>query len=327
MDLVRNIYPACLAFLLSLLLISCSKSPVAPEEPIDSTPTLIFNSGFEPGSEGVPGDAHQVIQGKDLSYATKNDWLADLNDHAKIGDFSIQYQGGDASERYALIIDDPTNPGNKVLKYWLDVPNVIENNVRIKGRIQANIYGNNNILEMSHSSRVYLHPDFDMLRSASATISWLTIYEYWNNPSWLGGPYPFRITVNINKTDEGPVSALYFGVHGQIKENEKWINQWEEVNTTIPVPIGEWYTAEISFREGNASTGRFTMSITTKNGSKSTVFDITNFTHHPNDPDPDGLSHFNPLKLYTSAGLLDSVKASGKTLQIYWDDFELKVNE
>jgi len=305
----------------------CNQGKVDPDEPIIATPTLIFNSGFEPGAIGLPVDAHQVIQGKDLSYSSKNDWLADLDEHPKIGGFTIQYQGGDASERYALIADDPTNSSNKVLKFWLDTPNVIENNVKTKARIQANIYDNNNIVEMSHSSKVYLHHDFNILKDAGPTIGWLTLYEYWNNPFWGDDPFPFRITVNINKTEEGPVDALYFQVHAQTKEGAIFVNQWEEVNTTIPVPIGEWYTTEISFKEGDKNNGRFKMTITKEGGTEMVVFDITNFTHHPQDPKPDGLSHFNPLKLYTSAALIDSVKAAGKTLQIYWDDFELKVNE
>jgi hypothetical protein len=40
-------------------------------------------------------------------------------------------------------------------------------------------------------------------------------------------------------------------------------------------------------------------------------------------PDPDGVSDFNPLKLYTSKGLIDYMHSRGKTLQIYWDDFKL----
>jgi hypothetical protein len=44
------------------------------------------------------------------------------------------------------------------------------------------------------------------------------------------------------------------------------------------------------------------------------------------DPAPDGVSDFNPMKLYTSRRLLEHMKSRGKTLQIYWDDFELWKN-
>ncbi len=316
-----------IAFWLLALLTGCQQKGIAPGNPGPPVPSLIFNSGFEPDTQGIPADAHELLQGKDNSLETLSDWQADLNEQAKIGDFNIQYQGGDATMRYARIIDDPTNPGNKVLWYWLNEANVFENNIAKKGRIQANIYGNTGITAMAHSSRVYLHPDFNYLKTVAPTIGWLTLYEYWNNPNWLGSPYPFRITVNLNKTAEGPVDALYFQVHGQQYANNRWQNIWEEVNTAVPVPIGEWYTTEIYFLEGDAGNGRFTMTITPANGTATTVFAITNYTHHPNDPAPDGLSHFNPLKLYTSASLIDSMRANGKTLQVYWDDFTLKVNE
>jgi len=53
------------------------------------------------------------------------------------------------------------------------------------------------------------------------------------------------------------------------------------------------------------------------------IFDLHKITHNTTDPDPDGVSDFNPLKLYTSKGLIDYMNSKGKTLQIYWDDFKL----
>jgi hypothetical protein len=38
---------------------------------------------------------------------------------------------------------------------------------------------------------------------------------------------------------------------------------------------------------------------------------------------PDGVGDFNPMKLYTSKGLIDYMKSQGKTLQIYRDDYKL----
>ena len=51
------------------------------------------------------------------------------------------------------------------------------------------------------------------------------------------------------------------------------------------------------------------------------------FTHNSKDPGPDGVSDFNPLKLYTSKSLIDFMRKNGKTLQIYWDDFKLWKNK
>jgi hypothetical protein len=45
------------------------------------------------------------------------------------------------------------------------------------------------------------------------------------------------------------------------------------------------------------------------------------------DPAPNGLTGYNPMKLYTSSALVSYVKSKGKTLQIYWDDFKLWKNK
>jgi hypothetical protein len=57
------------------------------------------------------------------------------------------------------------------------------------------------------------------------------------------------------------------------------------------------------------------------------VFDLTRVTHNSSDPAPDGVTEFNPLKLYTSKQLIDYMRSEGKTLQIYWDDFKLWKNK
>jgi len=45
------------------------------------------------------------------------------------------------------------------------------------------------------------------------------------------------------------------------------------------------------------------------------------------DTKPDGVTDFNPIKLYTSKPLIDYMRGQGKTLQIYWDDFKLWKNK
>jgi hypothetical protein len=51
------------------------------------------------------------------------------------------------------------------------------------------------------------------------------------------------------------------------------------------------------------------------------IFDIRNFTHHTQDPQPDGITLWNPMKLYTSWELTSFVRDQQKALQVYYDDF------
>ena len=298
-------------------------------------PELIFQSGFEPDSkiiskgEGVVtihSDAD--IMGVDHSIAPPNDWVKDFDHHPDIGNFQLQYQGGETSQRYARIIPEPGNPDNHVLHFWLDAPNVQGK----KGRIQANIYGGNGMKEFHQSTRIFLHEDFNTVRTYPEKIHWLTIAEYWNNITWdQSVPHGFRITLGTGKPVEGE-SDLYFILDAQdcqLFENgrQKYITLWAETNEKVKVPIGEWFTLEYYYKEGNDKTGHYHLAIIKEDGEKEVVFDLNKITHNTGDPNPEGVSDFNPLKLYTSKGLIDYMKSKGKTLQIYWDDFKFWQNK
>jgi len=290
---------------------------------------LIFQSGFEPGSTVVTKGSDADITGKDLSVEAPNDWTEDFDKHPEVGTFSLQYQGGDESQRYTKIIAEPGNPQNHVLHFWLNEPNVEGK----KGRIQANIYGGEKGLkEFYQSERIFLTEDFNTVRTFPNEIHWLTIAEFWNNITWSQSvPNRYRLTLGIGKPVKGE-SDLYFIVDGQDCQlfsdgSQRYTTLWSETNQNIKVPIGKWFILEYYYREGDSKTGRFWMSIQPEGGKREVVFDLTKVTHNSSDPNPDGVTEFNPLKLYTSKQLIDYMKSQGKTLQIYWDDFKLWKNK
>ena len=279
--------------------------------------------------------------GVDESLSSKSDWVTDLDDNPHIGNFNIQYQGGDSTMRYARIVREPAglrardhsagrrgNPENHVLHFWLDQPNVDNK----KGRIQANIYNNNGLREIYQSVRTFLHDDFNAVRAYPDKIHWLTIAEFWNNITWSQAvPYGFRITLGIGKPTRDE-SDLYFILDAEDCElfadgKQKYTTVWAEVNKTVNVPIGEWFTMDYYYKEGDRDNGRFYLSITKDGEKKEVVFDLKTITHHSQDRNPDGLGHFNPMKLYTSKDLISFMRRNGKTLQIYWDDFRLWKNK
>jgi hypothetical protein len=290
---------------------------------------LIFQSGFEPGSNVVAKGSDADIAGKDLSVDAPNDWVADFDNHTEVGNFNLQYQGGTESQRFARIIEEPGNPDNHVLHFWLNEANVEGK----KGRIQANIYGNAvGWKEFYQSVRIFLPEDFNTVRTYPEKISWLTIAEYWNNITWSQSvPNRFRITLGIGKPTAGD-GDLYFILDGQDCElfangSQKYTTLWDEINMNVKVPIGKWFTAEYYYREGDSKTGRYYMTIQPDGGEKVVVFDVHKVTHNSQDKNPDGVTDFNPLKLYTSKGLIDFMRSKDKTLQIYWDDFKLWKNK
>ena len=216
----------CVFFI--LLLITCCSACAQSEMQNLPEEELIFQSGFEPDSKVVARGSDADIEGIDKSFSTKNDWINDLDNHPDVGNFNLQYQGGDESQRYARIIEEPGNPANHVLQFWLNEPNVEGK----KGRIQANIYGNSvGWKEFYQSVRIFLPEDFNTVRTYPEKINWLTIAEYWNNITWSQSvPNRFRITLGIGKPVTGE-SDLYFILNGQdfeLLENgsQKYTTLW-----------------------------------------------------------------------------------------------------
>jgi hypothetical protein len=315
---VKNISSA---IALQLLLFSaCAQEKTVP----DTKGTLIFQSGFEPTSKVIPSGSDADITGIDHSLPDHNDWVTDLDNNPDIGNFSLQYQGGDSTQRFAKIIPEPGNTSNHVLQFWLNDANVEAS----KGRIQANLYGNRGMKEFYQSERVFLTNDFNTVRTFPDVINWLTIAEFWNNITWSQTiPYGFRITLGIGKPVKTE-SDLYFILDAQNCElfadgSQKYTTLWSATNQKQKIPIGQWFTLEYYYKEGNAENGRFWMTIQPDGEAKTTIFDLTAITHNSKDPNPDGVTDFNPLKLYTSKSLIDYMHSQGKNLQIYWDDFKL----
>lgn len=243
------------------------------------------------------------------------------------GKLTFTYGGGDGSERYARVVDEP-GQDNRVLKFWLKQANVRSNSGhRTKGRVQMNA-GNLKAREVRFSVRMYLHPDMADLRKMSKQMHWLTLSEWWNNADWVNKGHPFRVSLNLSKPTKQAGSALRFRASAQTlnKSNNKWNSPvWQAINQNIDVPFGQWVTLDYYFREGNRGEGRFYVSIKPDGGPARILFNVRDWTHHPGDASPDGLTHAHPVKLYAQKKAIDHVRNRGGTMQIYWDDLSFKL--
>ncbi|MDR6785550.1 hypothetical protein ABIE26_004260 [Pedobacter africanus] len=284
-------------------------------------PLLIFNSGFE-GTCAISALAAQTdqINGIDNQLSAPNNWQTDLA--PVFNNFFFSYEGGDTTMRYARIVPDPVNPGNKVLKLWLAEANALNFS---KGRVQANANNGNGVRELYQSVRMYLSSDFSAIKNWNQTLTWLTIFEFWNNNTWSTNPDPFRIKVDIVKPNATVGSKLNFRITGQTYDpgTDLFTDIWKQTNTTLDVPVGQWVTIDYYFKEGDAVNGRFYLAVTPDGGTKQVILDVNNCTHAPGALNPDGLKDLNPMKLYTSKTLIDYMISQGKVLQIYWDNFSL----
>ena len=136
--------------------------------------------------------------------------------------------------------------------------------------------------------------------------------------------FPFRVTLNIRKEAE-VFATLHFGAHAQYLDltTGTWVDVWDTVNLIDTIPLGEWITLEDYFFKGDENTGVHMAKITLADGSFYEIVNCENFTHHPDDPLPNGVSAFNPMKLYTSGGLFDGM--IDHCMCIYWDDYKLEI--
>lgn len=323
-------YTSCPAIFAVLFAASCLAQR---QNSIGGKPQLIFQSGFE-GSSRVVQDSNsddhgaymEYITGFDNTYREKSNWDKDWAATVRNGRMQIQYTGGNSAKRYAQVVPEPGNPANHVLKFWLNDSWPASENQE-KARIQANIYGiKNGFKEFYQSVRVFLTEDFTLLQNYPGSIRWLTLSEFWNNEWWVAGEKNgFRITLGIGKS-VAEKSALHFILEAEIT-GQKLVWRADPKSSNVAVPVGQWFTMDYYLKEGNAETGRFYLAITPDGGKKQVVYDMHNFTHATTDTSPNGVTGYNPAKLYTSKDVVAFVKAQGKTLQVYWDDFKLWKNK
>ena len=302
----------------------CSHSSSNPNSKDDDTKEeLVFQTGFEGTTQVIPyEDENDDIIGYERGLP-KSSW-DELKTNGGINLVFINYTGGDSTHRTARIIPEPGNSKNKVLRFQvLDSWGASER--QTKARVQVEFHKiTPGYKEFYQSMRVFLHEDFNALRSYPKRISWLTLSEFWNNEWWFADEkYGFRVTLGVGKPT-GETSDLIFILNA---EDAGMKEVWNGDNYDVKVPIGKWFTLDYYFKEGDNNTGRFYMTITPENGKKQVVFDIHNFTHFTKDPAPDGVTGYNPMKLYTSKEVVSFMKEQGKSLQIYWDDFKLWKNK
>lgn len=307
-----------------------SSSPVAAVE-------ALFHSGFAGTTRLAPPAGpyfhgprvqYEDLRGVDSSVPLPHDW-DQFGRHPNLGTFRIYYEGGDASQRSARILADEQHPSKKILRFWIGQPNVTiewSSGPEHKARVQAELYGNSDLREVYQSVRLRLCPTLSVLTDYPARISWLTLMEYWNQPFWdePQHAFPFRISLGLEKPSADLGGPLYFSAHAQTKIGEQTFNNlWHARDEAFPVRFGEWMTLEVYYKEGDRQTGRFYAAVTPEGGARQVLFDVHDTTHHPDNPAPRGLTHFNPMKLYTSAKLVEFVTRRGAAMQIDWADFSL----
>jgi len=277
----------------------------------------VIRSGFGAGVVGAP------------QFPNSWDRLLASSDERVGGYFEIQYQGGDTTQRYARLVPDPADADNQVLEFWLQDANVrLEDPnsdwFELRGRVQANFYENYNLDSYYQSVRLKLGPDFASMMAHAGTFNWLTLFEAWNGANWIAGEqFPFHIAVDLTKPDGASGARLHLQAQGRTYVPGVGFEPiWADTNRDFAVPLEQWMTLELYMRQGDDQDGRFYMTVAVDGAEPMVLFDVADYTHHPDDPAPGGFDYVNPMKLYTLGPVLDIVSETGGAMALYWDDLE-----
>ncbi len=321
-------------------LIKCKQTP----QSLPDVPNLVFHSGFEIATihqyTTVPGvPCTDDLFGTDYSVDPPGHWEDHPDGGLEGGAFSkfhFCFGGGDRNQRLIDLVPDPVDPSNVVLYGRIDEPNEIVNDDPIacngegakarKARIHAVLETNPNVTRIDYRVRMRLGDAFNEIVAADQKITWMTIAELWNDKPAFDDT--FRVTLNLVKQAVAG-EPLVFGLKADRQDDgsSTWIDVWPSgwPGSDVEAPIGEWFTLEFTFIEGNASTGRAYVRMTDAAGVTRTIADVTNWTYSPGAV-PDGFQTLNPLKLYTSGVLmcaLHDAPGGAIPLEIWWDDFAI----
>ncbi len=323
-----------------LLIVACATTDPTPVDDHGALPDLVFRSGFEDGTEhhyteDTEAPCTDDLFGLDTSVESQGDWESDL-EGGPYGRFHFCFGGGDRSQRALDLVADPEDAANQVLRGRIFEPNesvsddddvacneALGTGAR-KARIHAVLQDGEPVTRLDYRFRVRLGEDaFAAVEADPREVTWMTLTEVWNNLT--AEDDTFRITLNLVKA-EGAGEPFRFLLEADRQDDgdSTWIHVWPEDKqpSEVVVPLGEWFTLDFTFVEGDDAAGRAIATMTDAAGAVHTIADVTDWTYSPTGR-PSGFTDLNPLKLYTSGDLMCELSRGGLPLEIWWDDFAL----
>lgn len=235
------------------------------------------------------------------------------------GSVLLQYQGGNLSQRSAKPLFFSKDRGS-VLEFSLKQANLSD---KIRGRVQLIFFRMTANKAMRIRVKVYFPSSMKHLQSLGKDLNWLVVSEWWNDPDWDGSKFPFRISTNVINNEKAPGLSLEVTAETKSPSANKWDSTvWSRRAEGFIIPYDRWINLEYVVVEGNKESGRFVFSASIGGEKLIKYIDVSNFTHHPLDKNPNGFADFHPLKLYTSKQVIQHMEKLGG-LRLLWDDIEI----
>jgi hypothetical protein len=319
-----NLNQKCLRFIFLILILftSCydedvihsQKTADASANPRTAASTLSTDSYFRGSMDNVTiatVNSKLVLNGWDL-----------LKSHPSIEALELNNIGG-TSYAYQQIRTDPLNSSRRAMYATIlnDDPNVsgttrAQMTIRFKDGVNLPVY------HTSH--RMYLGSDIGYLKNYSSAIYWFELFEIWNKRiSGMdgSGSGSARWGLYLNKAS-GAGQPLYWVMQSEYMQpaSRELDDIWKYTNKQVPIPLGKWVTLDLYMKRGQGTNGKLIITLTPDGGSPQVLFNITNTTVYPGRPEIQ-LKSWQPFKLYLDDRLLDWMKANGKRIAAYYNDF------
>lgn len=318
--------------------------------------TLIFHSGFSPGSTLLEirqsGALHQTadIAGTDngtFAADTRNSWTTDLEDHALIGSFDIQVSTvGSAAyndeTHYPSIVNDPTGTGRgEVLRFYIrdGDPAKDDDKTRVQARIGPNAP---TLMQATSAVKVFfpawlkapLHGVNDNGKS-TLNSSPPILQEWWPQNSYGSNDDRKQTLIPYRHSATDP--ELYWSLMGYNYNFGTGTNDWwarttpgaptsvtgatfKSVANGVPIPFGEWFTLVTYWSEG-VGNGALKVGLL-NNGVHTVLFDIAD-CRTQGSLGQKGLAYHHVMKFYAKNWVWRSVFSQvGQAAVVYWDDWE-----
>jgi hypothetical protein len=294
------------------------------------TPERLFESGFESATTITQGGtAWSYITSVDAS--TGDNWVDDfIAAPIKVsgsGSGAVIESTVDGTWGTNSIIEltaDPEDAGNQVLHH----SHVLANSgggssSRANTFIHYNYTSGPYFDEAYIKYKIYLGEGVEALEGLGSQVDWFMLSELWvHDPT--NYYQAFRLNFNINFANTG--GHFYWYVLAQDYRQDLGAAvlagvEWDETNTSVAVPMQEWFTVEMYVKKGDSGNGKLKIWITPDGGSRTQIFDITALTEDP-DTSSYPIVEWHMLKMYNDGNDVARAVSNGTPIEIYYDDFE-----
>ncbi len=305
-----------LIVIITLILFCCT--PVQAAE-------KLFESGFE-SSVSVYNDHAWIpwtIIGTDAS--TGDDWTTDIVSWTQGIDTAAYgvYGANQTDSCVTEIVADPDDAGNQVFHF--DMDDTTTYSAHLEAALQFTEAGATSASEFYVKYKMRFH-NFDQFKNVldDTYMDWFMLFQVFeqldSGSSCQISNTHFGIHKNTHGVTNDNVPFWYASVRYTNSCDTGWVTDWYESNTSILFPEDEWFDLEIYYKQGNSSTGRFIIYITTDGGGKQTLFDVTDATQNPTREGY--MDEIGFMQVYFGNGTIDAMATAGYPLEVWYDDLE-----